>query len=45
MPTIIIDHDKVEIEGVVIQRPDRIAPTQWLDFWERAIDKCDGEDD
>ncbi len=31
---IIIDHDKVEIEGTTILRPSRIAPSQWLAYWE-----------
>jgi hypothetical protein len=44
-PAIIIDHDKVEIEGVTIKRPCHISPSQWLEFWKRAIDKCDSEDD
>jgi hypothetical protein len=42
-PTITIDHDQVVIEGVVIKRPTSIAPSQWLEFWERAVD--DNEDD
>jgi hypothetical protein len=34
MPNIIIDRDKVIIEGIVVYRPSRIAPSQWLRFWE-----------
>jgi hypothetical protein len=42
-PEIIIDRDQVTIEGVVVRRPDSISPSQWLEFWERAVD--DNEDD
>jgi hypothetical protein len=42
-PTIIVDHDQVVIEGVVVRRPDSISPSQRLEFWERAVD--DNEDD
>jgi hypothetical protein len=37
-PAIIIDHDQVVVEGVVVRRPDSIAPSQWLEFWERAVE-------
>jgi hypothetical protein len=33
-PNITIDHDKVSVEGVLVARPTRIAPMQWLEWWE-----------
>ena len=36
MLTILIDIDAVTIEGVVIKRPDRIARSAWLAFWEQV---------
>lgn len=36
---IIIDRDYVIIEGEMVRRPQRIAPSAWLEFWEKAIDK------
>ena len=38
MPDIIVDRDYVRIEGVIVQRPSRISPSQWLDFWRGATD-------
>lgn len=31
---IVIDRNYVIIEGVKIERPTRVAPSQWLWFWE-----------
>lgn len=36
MLTILIDMDQVTIEGVVIKRPDRVARSVWMAFWERV---------
>jgi len=35
MPNVLIDYDKITIEGTVIKRPARIAPSDWLAFWEQ----------
>lgn len=43
-PAIIIDRDQVMVEGVVVRRPDSISPSQWLEFWEHAVEG-DSEDD
>jgi hypothetical protein len=32
-----IELDIVTIEGVVVKRPQRIARSVWVDFWENAI--------
>lgn len=34
-PEIITAKDHVIICGQVVQRPASIAPSQWLQFWER----------
>lgn len=28
-----IDFDKIIIDGMVLTRPSRISPSQWLEFW------------
>jgi len=33
---IIIDPDRVMIEGQAVIRPSSISPSEWLEFWERA---------
>ncbi len=35
-PYIVIDHDKVRIEGVIVPRPTMCNVTDWMDFWESA---------
>jgi len=40
MPNVIVDYDKITIEGVVIQRPARISPSDWLAYWERLQAKA-----
>ena len=39
MPIITYSIHDVVIEGVRIPRPARIAPSQWLRFWERVLPK------
>lgn len=29
-----VDRDKVEINGTIIPRPSKTAPSAWLSFWE-----------
>lgn len=35
-PIIVVAKDHVVISGQVVQRPESMAPSQWLDYWERA---------
>jgi hypothetical protein len=35
MPNIEVDMDQVTVEGVVIKRPNRIARSDWIAYWER----------
>jgi hypothetical protein len=35
---IIIDKDWVTIEGQVVKRPIWMAPSAWVEFWQRAVD-------
>lgn len=44
MPIIIIDHDKVTIEGVAVPRPVHISPSQWLMFWEAVVNGPEKDD-
>lgn len=34
-PIIEVYHDRVIICGKAIKRPDSIAPSQWINFWEK----------
>ncbi len=36
-PDITVARDHIIIEHQVVQRPARISPMQWLNFWERLI--------
>ena len=36
IPEIEVLADWVQVCGVAIHRPPNIAPSQWLDFWERV---------
>jgi hypothetical protein len=38
-----IDPNRVVVEGIAIPRPARIAPSQWLEFWEKLKDKNNDE--
>lgn len=36
-PEITLSHDHIVVEGHRIERPERLSPSQWLAFWEKAI--------
>jgi hypothetical protein len=38
---ILITKDQVIIEGQVVKRPAWMAPSVWLDFWQRAVNYDD----
>jgi hypothetical protein len=31
-----IDMNGVHVEGIFIQRPRRLSPSQWLSFWDKV---------
>lgn len=35
-PNIEVSKDHVVVMGIRIPRPPAIAPSQWLDFWDKA---------
>ncbi len=36
-----IDRNYVIVEGVKVDRPANLSPSQWLDIWERMIREDD----
>ena len=36
LPYILLDYDRVVIEGVVVPRPSGCNVTDWMDFWDAA---------
>ena len=35
-PEITLSHDHIVVEGHRIERPERLSPSQWLEFWDCA---------
>ena len=44
-PQVDVTMNDVTVCGVRIKRPDSIAPSQWLYFWERLQDRNGNGDD
>lgn len=38
IPEVLIYKDRVVVCGTDVPRPQEIAPSQWLKYWERATD-------
>lgn len=38
VPEVLVYADRVVVCGTTVPRPQEIAPSQWLRYWERATD-------